>query len=125
MNSRLWWLQEIIMIPTIIFVIISTFKLRDDAFKIIAFIIVLCQMFVHIKMLIKPFRCNPNQGKICNVYALLAGLMLFLVFMKTMCVDKQISVYTVVPVLAALYSIVSHIVYIPMSAIMYKIIASR
>lgn len=118
-------LQEIIMIPVILVVIVAAFKLHENASRLIAVTVVLCQLVVHIMMGIKPFKCNPNEGKICNAFALLAGLILFFVFMKAMCVYKQINIYTIVAILAALYSIISHIVHIPMNAIIYKIIASR
>lgn len=119
-NSRL---QEIIMIPALIVVILAVYSIRDTSSRLIASTIVLCQMITHINMTIKPFSCNPKKGKLCNKFAFVAGFVLFIVFMKVMIINKQVNPCILFSALVAMYSIISHIIHIDMSGSLHNILS--
>ena len=80
MHDNIARLQEIIMIPAICMVGYAGKTIHDPIAKKIIYVIILCQLLTHLKMTVKPFRCNVNENKNCNFCALVAGWILFAVF---------------------------------------------
>jgi hypothetical protein len=105
--------QEIIMIPALICVVNAISKIDDTNIKAITSVIIVLQLITHICMTIQPFPCNPNEGKICNKFALGSGIFMFLSFSKVVFFSKKIDKSTILSLFISLYSISSHIVHIP------------
>ena len=107
--------QEIVMFPALMVVCFAVTCIRDARIRSVLTFIVACQVCTHIRMIIKPFKCNPNSGKVCNKFALCAGLIFFFALSKVIALDKQRNPCILFANIVAIYSIVSHIVHIDMS----------
>ena len=83
------------------------------------------QFFVHVKMLFHPqFKCNPKSSVVCNNIALAFGIIYVIVFSRALFTDYElhgkINSLFASGVFIGLYSVVSHIVHIPLGDILYR-----
>ena len=108
-------LQEIFFILALIISFMAIVNLNNTNNSILLLCILLIQFCVHIKLLTdKNFKCNPKSGsKICNTIALLFGITYVIVFLQDI-ISNKYSILNIFGLILGIYSIISHIIYIPL-----------
>ena len=109
--------QESIMIPVLLCVLVATLRLKNHIARRIACHVIFAQLFVHILMCIRPFRCNIHENRMCNIFALIAGCTMLIIFTSALIYD-EVDLLNIIAVFCATYSIVSHVVHIDVNELL-------